>query len=133
DSQHYLEQLQQANLFIIPLDVRGEWFRYHDLFREALFNRQRQTQPERLRELQQGAVRWFLAQRQIQEAVSQLMMLEDWRWMAEVLEQHGNNLIHAGHHPQVMRWLASLPPDIVEERPRLQMLNIWALFFGNKH
>src|SRR5690606_31540486 len=34
DSQHYLEQLQQANLFIIPLDVRGEWFRYHDLFRE---------------------------------------------------------------------------------------------------
>ncbi|NIV33892.1 MAG: hypothetical protein GWN58_31920, partial [Anaerolineae bacterium] len=46
DAQSILDQLVYANLFIIPLDTRDQWFRYHDLFREALAQRFRQTQPE---------------------------------------------------------------------------------------
>ena len=47
DSQYYLERLLKDNLFLIPLDTENQWFRYHDLFREALLQRARQQAPDR--------------------------------------------------------------------------------------
>lgn len=132
DSQEMLERLVSANLFLIPLNIQGQWYRYHDLFREALYNRLRLTDPERLQVLQNRAIQWFLDHDQIQEAVTQLIMLEDWEWLSEVLEKQGNNLIHGGLHLPVMGWLERLPPELLEKRPRLMMLRIWALFFSNK-
>jgi len=45
DAQVIIEQLQRANLFLVPLDDNREWYRYHHLFAEVLKNR-----------LQQGAL-----------------------------------------------------------------------------
>ncbi|MFE8069719.1 LuxR C-terminal-related transcriptional regulator [Marinobacteraceae bacterium S3BR75-40.1] len=132
DSQALLEHLVQANLFVIPLDVRGEWYRYHDLFREALVNRLKQSAPERWRLLQSRAVEWFIRHDQFQEAVELLVQLEDWPWLTQVLEGHGNTLIHGGFHLPVLSWLRHLPQEHIESNPRLLMLNIWALFFSNK-
>ncbi|NIV30242.1 MAG: hypothetical protein GWN58_12320, partial [Anaerolineae bacterium] len=69
---------------------------YHDLFREALAQRFRQTQPEAYRELHARAIRWLLEEDHLQEAIVQLIQLEDWDWLEQVLEQYGNNLIHTG-------------------------------------
>ncbi|WP_227519950.1 LuxR C-terminal-related transcriptional regulator [Mangrovitalea sediminis] len=132
NSQGILETLVAANLFIIPLDTRGEWFRYHDLFREALYNRLKQTDSQRIDQLQQRAVDWFLEHDQLQEAIAQLVQLEDWEWLAKVLEQYGNNLIHGGYHLPVLGWMDRMPVSLTESRPRLLMLRIWALFFSNK-
>jgi len=132
DSQGILEQLVTANLFIIPLNMQGQWYRYHDLFREALYNRLQLTEPDRLKELQNRAIQWFLDHDQSQEAIGQLIELKDWEWLGDVLEKQGNNLIHSGLHLPVMSWLDSLPAELVEARPRLLMLRIWALFFSNK-
>lgn len=132
DSQAMLESLSQRNLFLIPLDTRDEWFRYHDLFREALFQRLQQTQPERIQTLQSRAVTWFLEHDHIQEAIAQLVQLRDWDWLASVLEQHGNNLIHGGFHLPVLDWLDKLPDGTVENSPRLSMLQIWGHFFANR-
>ena len=47
DSQQVLEQVEQANLFVVPLDeVRG-WWRYHHLFADLLRARLEHTRPER--------------------------------------------------------------------------------------
>lgn len=132
DSQAILEQLVAANLFIIPLNMQGQWYRYHDLFREALFNRLQLTDPDRLQQLQNRAIQWFLDHDQVQEAIGQLIELKDWEWLGDVLAKQGNNLIHSGLHLPVMSWLDSLPAELVEARPRLLMLRIWALFFSNK-
>ena len=132
DSQAILERLSAANLFIIPLSIQDQWYRYHDLFREALHNRQQLTNPERLKALQSRAIQWFLEHDQIQEAIGQLLQSGDWDWLCDVLEQQGNNLIHSGLHLPVMSWLDNLPESLVEQRPRLMMLRIWALFFSNK-
>ena len=132
DSQSVLEDLVSANLFIIPLDTRDQWFRYHDLFREALSNRLRQLHPERYEQLQAKAIQWLLEQDQLQEAITQLIELEDWDWLEKVLEQHGNNLIHGGFHVLVNRWLQYLPDSKTRHNPRLMMLQIWALFFLNR-
>lgn len=132
DSQAILDRLVDANLFIIPLDTRNEWFRLHDLFREALNLRLKQSDPEHYQSLQGRAIRWLLDQDYLQEAIIQLIELEDWDWLEEVLELYGNNLIHAGFHELVHRWLQYLPDERTTNNPRLLMLQIWALFFLNR-
>lgn len=132
DSQAILEQLVHANLFIIPLDTRDHWFRYHDLFREALAQRLHQTEPEAYRDLQARAIRWLLDEDFLQEAIVQILQLEDWNWLEQILEQYGNNLIHTGFHELVHKWLQYLPQERTTRNPRLMMLQIWALFFLNR-
>lgn len=132
DSQAMLEQLLRQNLFLIPLDPRNHWFRYHDLFRDALLQRAWASDPQTARVHWQRAVEWLLTHEHVQEAISQIVRKQDWAWLARVLAEHGNNLIHGGYHLPVLQWLESLPPDTVEDSPQLQMLRIWALFFANR-
>lgn len=132
DSAARLEALVKANLFIIPLDANGYWYRYHDLFREALCGRSRRDDPEAHSRRLQQAVQWFLEHDHFHEAISHLIELKDWNWLAQVLEQHGNNLIHEGYHLNVVEWLDALPRGYSDERPRLLMIRVWGLFFANK-
>ncbi|MDX1633154.1 MAG: LuxR C-terminal-related transcriptional regulator [Marinobacter sp.] len=132
DSQALLENLTRHNLFLIPLDTRQDWFRYHDLFRDALLQRARQSDPQRLEDLQNRAIDWLLAHDHIQEAIAQIVQHQDWPRLSRVLELHGNNLIHGGFHLPVLDWLETLPVGEIEDNPRLQMLRVWALFFANR-
>lgn len=132
NSQEMLERLLGQNLFLIPLDTRNEWFRYHDLFRDALLLRIQQTQPEKAATLWQNTIHWLLAHGHVQEAIAQIVRREDWPWLSEVLARHGNNLIHSGFHLPVLDWLDALPQNLVTDNPQLQMLKIWGLFFANR-
>lgn len=132
DSQEMLETLLSQNLFLIPLDNHNEWFRYHDLFRDALLQRIRQSNPERAHLLWHRTVEWLLDHGQVQEAITQIVQKEDWPWLAGVLATHGNNLIHGGYHLPVLTWLELLPPAQIEESAQLQMLRVWSRFFANR-
>lgn len=132
DSQEMLERLLGQNLFLIPLDTRNEWFRYHDLFRDALLLRISHTEPEKATRLWQRTVEWLLAHGHVQEAIAQIVRQTDWPWLARVLAEHGNNLIHGGYHLPVLGWLDALPQSLVNDNPQLQMLRVWGLFFANR-
>jgi len=58
DGQVMLEVLEQANLFVIPLDDERRWYRYHHLFADALRNRLQQAQPDWLSDLHRRAAEW---------------------------------------------------------------------------
>ncbi len=132
DSQEILEELLRQNLFLIPLDNRNEWFRYHDLFRDALLQRIRHDRPDRAEALWRSAVEWLLKHGHVQEAIGQIVREQDWPWLARVLSEHGNNLIHGGFHLPVLNWIDALPDAMVSDSPQLQMLRIWGLFFANR-
>ncbi|RBP22179.1 LuxR family maltose regulon positive regulatory protein [Marinobacter pelagius] len=132
DSQEILEELLRQNLFLIPLDNHNGWFRYHDLFRDALSRRMQHTQPELAESLWRKTVDWLLAHGHVQEAIAQIVRHQDWPWLARVLSEHGNNLIHGGFHLPVLDWLGALPEHLLSESPQLQMLKIWGLFFANR-
>ncbi|MBW7470007.1 LuxR C-terminal-related transcriptional regulator [Marinobacter sp. F4218] len=132
DSQQRLEQLLSQNLFLIPLDNHDQWFRYHDLFRDALLQRIRHSDPDRALTLWQKTVKWLLDHGQVQEGITQIVNQQDWDWLATVLAEHGNNLIHGGYHLPVLDWIESLPEHLVQDSPQLQMLRIWGLFFANR-
>jgi LuxR family maltose regulon positive regulatory protein len=58
-SARVLRGLEQHNLLVVPLDRRGEWFRYHHLFRELLQAELRRSAPERVDDLHLRAAEWY--------------------------------------------------------------------------
>jgi LuxR family maltose regulon positive regulatory protein len=59
DSHSLLEQLLNANLFLIPLDDEGHWYRYHQLFADLLRNLQNTRQKDETAELHRRASQWY--------------------------------------------------------------------------
>ena len=68
-SAETLETLERANGFVVPLDRKREWYRYHHLFGELLRNELDRTEPELIRELNARAMAWCLANDRPEEAV----------------------------------------------------------------
>lgn len=129
DSQTLLEKIEQANLFLIPLDDERKWYRYHHLFAEVLRNRLQQTQPQQLPELHQRASYWFAAQELWPEAIHHALAMPDYAMAARLIERVGIALFAQSNiQHSIQRWLSSLPGAFIDERPRLCLLQAWMCF-----
>jgi LuxR family maltose regulon positive regulatory protein len=119
DSQRLLEQVERANLFLVPLDdVRG-WWRYHQLFADLLRVRLQQQQPERVPQLHRAAAAWSEARGLADDAVRHALAAGDGVWAARLAERHADELLLHSEGATVQRWLAALPAELVGSRPRL--------------
>lgn len=123
-----LEALREDNLFLIPLDDHGQWFRFHDLFRENLLNLARQQWPDRWDELHRRAARWFVQEQDREEAIHCLLGGELWHEAADLIEQLGVTRMLAGQNESLNWWLTRLPTDILLQRPKLALIKAWTLF-----
>lgn len=125
-SQEMLETLEHANLFVIPLDSRREWYRFHHLFADLLRYRLKRTLPERVHELHSRAGRWFEAQGLTDEALMHIRAAGELEWAGDLIERLGvPTLWGRGEVATVQAWLASLPDTLVHDRPRLAVLSAW--------
>jgi ATP/maltotriose-dependent transcriptional regulator MalT len=79
-SQQMLEEVERANLFVMPLDAMREWYRYHDLFREALQTRLQASQPALVPLLHIRAARWYETQGELREAITHALAAPDYSW-----------------------------------------------------
>jgi LuxR family transcriptional regulator, maltose regulon positive regulatory protein len=119
DSQQLLEQIERANLFLVPLDeVRG-WWRYHQLFADLLRARLAQQQPERVPELHHNAAAWSEAHGLADDAVRHALATGDATWAARLVERHADAVLLRSEGATLVRWLAALPAELVGSRPRL--------------
>jgi LuxR family transcriptional regulator, maltose regulon positive regulatory protein len=119
DSQQVLEQMERANLFLLPLDeVRG-WWRYHHLFADLLRARLEQLQPERLPELHRAAAAWSQQHGLVDDAVRHALAAGDTLWAARLIEQHFDAMLWRSEDVTFRRWLQALPAELVRSRPRL--------------
>jgi LuxR family maltose regulon positive regulatory protein len=119
DGQALLEEIERANLFLVPLDeVRG-WWRYHELFADLLRARLRQQHPERVPELHRAAATWSEANGLADDAVRHALAAGDAAWAARLVERHADALLLRSEGATAQRWLAALPPGLVGSRPRL--------------
>jgi LuxR family transcriptional regulator, maltose regulon positive regulatory protein len=119
DSQQLLEQIERANLFLVPLDeVRG-WWRYHQLFAELLQARLQQRQPDRVPQLHRTAAAWFEERGLADDAVRHALAAGDTTWAARLVERHVDALLLRSEGATLQRWLAGLPAKLVGARPRL--------------
>jgi LuxR family transcriptional regulator, maltose regulon positive regulatory protein len=131
DSQRLLEQIERANLFLVPLDeVRG-WWRYHHLFADLLRARLEREQPERVPELHHTAAAWCQQHGLVDETIRHALGAGEAEWAADLVEQHARGRFQRGEGATVDRWLSALPAELLGARPRLSLAGaIWALIGG---
>ena len=119
DSAAMLEALARSNLFLVPLDGRGEWYRYHHLFRELLQAELAMKEPGAPAELHRRAAEWFIANGLIQEGLEHTAALGDPAALAALLQEQQVQLIRGGHTDLFVRWLERVPDDELAGRPVL--------------
>lgn len=127
DSRAVLNTLERANLFVIPLDNRREWFRYHHLFASLLRQRLLDTSgDEVVRDLKRRAGGWFASHGYVVEAVEAALTCGDFEQAAVLIEQSDVRLFMGSEINTVVRWAQILPETVIAARPRLNLMVAWA-------
>ena len=126
DGQAMLDYLEQANLFITPLDNQQQWYRYHQLFADSL---RIQNKPHQLSSLHLKATRWLEDNGLLAEAVKHAIATGDVAeagrtiWLATVY-----HLLNHGEVYTMIGWSDALPDDFVRANYRLAIQKGWVLF-----
>jgi LuxR family transcriptional regulator, maltose regulon positive regulatory protein len=118
-SQQMLEELERANLFLIPLDEERRWYRWHTLFREVLLARLRAREPEQVARLHREAALWYQAQGWPREAISHAQATQDFAFVADLLEGCVERLSQQGELQTLLVWIKMLPLEVLRAHPRL--------------
>ena len=143
DSQMILARLEQANLFLVPLDDERRWYRYHHLFADLLRSRLEQSPPsippasgreERggAPDLHRRASEWYEQNGLIAEAVSHAFAAGDFEQMARLVEGNALAMMDHGELTALVRWLDSLPNDMLHSQPWLCVARAWALIYAGQ-
>ena len=132
-SQALLEQVERAGLFLAPLDeVRG-WWRYHHLFADLLRARLQQEQPGQVVQLHRNAAAWYEEHGLADDAVRHAVAAGEMVWAARLIEQHFDAVYSLdGEGATLQRWLAALPAELVQGRPRLLVAQAWMALAGGE-
>jgi LuxR family maltose regulon positive regulatory protein len=117
--QTMLETLDRANMFVIPLDDEGVWYRYHHLFAEVLQQRLHQTEPEREAEIYRRASEWFEQSGLGTEAIEYALRGRDWLRAMRLIEAVMSAAQLRGEVATLLRWLGTLPDEAIQARPTL--------------
>src|SRR5207244_8409367 len=102
--QQMLEELERANLFVVPLDEQRQWYRFHDLFREALRARLHASQPELVPLLHLRAASFYEAAGELREAIAHALVAPDYPLAASLMEQAAPALWLSGEARTVHSW-----------------------------
>lgn len=130
DGQAVLESLETANLFLLPLDERRGWYRYHHLFASLLQDelRRRLTDAE-LCELHRRAADWFAQHHLPEEALAHAGTAADWERVLAILERYVDPYLNRGEVGTVARWFEAVPRERLHGRPKL-LLALAVLLFS---
>lgn len=132
-SQLLLEELERANLFVVPLDDERQWYRYHHLFAEVLRQRlTKSTSAVAIANLHRRASAWYAGQVLIAEAVQHALAASDDEQVAHLIEQYGLRIIVGGQVYTVLQWLSTLSDSLIRSRPMLCIIHALALLFTNQ-
>lgn len=123
DSQEFLEMLSERNLFLLPLDEKQEWFRYHHLFADLLRLRLRQSDSEKLSKSHARASRWMENHGYINKSIHHTLEAGNFPRAAELINHHVESLFDKGNLHLVMDWLKLLPHEV---KKASLLLNIYS-------
>jgi LuxR family maltose regulon positive regulatory protein len=126
DGQATLVALEQANLFLVPLDDDRRWYRYHHLFAQVLRSCLQEMHPDRLPELHHRAAEWYEENGAIGEAFYHALAAGDRERAARVIERDGRPMIMRGEMTTVRNWFEVLGEE-THGSPWLDITRAWLL------
>lgn len=127
-----LTQLERANLFLVSLDNRREWYRYHHLFGDLLLHRLQRNDPESIPELHRRASRWFDSERLILEAITHARASKDAELLASLIEKYWLELAGVGWSNQLLTIFGEIPPARIDNSLRIGLLRAWAYAMASR-
>jgi LuxR family maltose regulon positive regulatory protein len=118
-SQALLEELDRANLFVVPLDEERQWWRYHHLFADLLRARLARERPTVLPGLHRAAAAWHEEHGLADDAIRHATAAGETGWAARLVERHVEMLLRRSQGATLDRWLSALPAESIRARARL--------------
>jgi LuxR family maltose regulon positive regulatory protein len=125
DSQGMLLQLEQANLFVVPLDQSREWYRYHRLFAELLRQRLRTSGTYQEVRLHMRACQWYETNGFMSQAVHHALAGGDWNEAGRVISLAASQTIQNGQLATLHGWIEALPDAHVRKSLDLATIKGW--------
>ena len=121
-TQLVLEELERDSMFLIPLDNRREWFRFHHLFRDMLRFKLRAEQPEIETRLLNRAASWHLHRGEVSAGLEYLFRAENWTDALDVIMARGSEVFEKGEMATVIRWISEVPESARMDRSDVNLL-----------
>ena len=124
-SQRILEEMERSNLFLVRLDTRRSWYRYHQLFGELLRNELDRAEPGLAVVLHRRASQWHQAHGNLAEAIGHAISAGDLADARELIASGWHACFNEGLVETVESWMDRLPPEIVADDARLCLVRAW--------
>lgn len=132
-SYEILLELDQANLFLVPLDQSRQWYRYHHLFAELLRQRLRTVGAPGLASLLHArASQWYEANGFPTDAVQHALSGSDWERAAALLLDLDATMLKRGEVTTLLGWFRALPDEVVRADARLCNAYSWPLLLTDQ-
>jgi LuxR family transcriptional regulator, maltose regulon positive regulatory protein len=117
--QALLETLERGNLFVVPLDDKRHWYRYHHLFAVVLRVRASDEHPEQVPIWHRRASEWYEHNGWPADAIRHALAAEDFGRAAGLVEMSGRGMLTSRQADTFLGWLKALPDELVRTRPVL--------------
>lgn len=120
--QLVLEQLERESMFLIPLDTRRGWFRFHHLFRDMLRFKLRAENPDLEATLLTQAASWHLDRGDLSSGLEYLLRARSWNDALDVIMSRGSEVFEKGEMATVIRWISQVPESARADRTDVSLL-----------
>ncbi|GAB4181810.1 MAG: LuxR C-terminal-related transcriptional regulator [Roseiflexaceae bacterium] len=121
ESQAHLEALERGHFFLVPLDDSRQWYRYHQLFGEVLLAQLQATAPQLVPALHLRASQWYQQHGLLAEAIRHALAAGDAHRAADLIERSIPAMRQSRQEALLLRWLVTLPADLLRSRPVLSV------------
>jgi ATP/maltotriose-dependent transcriptional regulator MalT len=122
-----VESLDRANLFVVPLDDRRRWYRYHLLFADVLQTHLMDEHPDLVAALHRRASLWYEQNEEPSQAIRHALAAGDVERAAGLIELAIPALRRSRQEATIRGWLDTIPDEVVRVRPVLAVGFIGAL------
>lgn len=127
--RQFIKWLEKSDLFVVPLDDQGQWFRYHQLFRQLLQDQlKRKFSPDDIADLHKSASAWFNENELVEEALHHTLEGGDTEGAARLVAQHRNDVMNQEQWHNLARWMGMLPSNIIEKSPEMLITQAWSFW-----
>lgn len=122
-----LDALARSNLFLVALDDRRQWWRFHHLFAQILRVELERREPQLVRGLHRRAYAWHRAHGTTDEAIHHAVGARAFAEAGQLIAETWVHYANAGRTSSVLEWLHGFPDETLDADPRLLAVKAWAL------
>ncbi len=129
-SDDRLRRLEGVNSFLVPVDRRRRWYRYHGLFREFLLAELHRVEPGVASVLHLRAADWFESNGSRSMAIEHLLRTGERERTVRLVTAMVSPTFESGQITTIQRWLSALGDDAIEAHPPLAVMASWISMFA---